>query len=55
MVNEVGTWDSGPGFRVRARVNHQSPTHHPLDAPYDSVMDEPQLSQYLVSPRFPIQ
>jgi hypothetical protein len=24
--------------------------HHPLDAPYYSVVDEPQLSLYFVSP-----
>jgi hypothetical protein len=29
----------------------QNPTaHHPLDVLYDSVVDEPQLSQYPVSP-----
>jgi len=27
----------------------QPPVHHPMDAGYDSVVDEPQLSQYLVS------
>jgi hypothetical protein len=32
----------------RARVNWDLPAHHPLNAP--SVVDEPQLSQYVVSP-----
>ncbi len=32
------------------RVNQHPPAHHPLDAHYDSDVDEPQLSWYLVSP-----
>jgi hypothetical protein len=53
MRLELGIVGQGLGFR--ARVSQQSPAHHPLDAPYASVMDEPQLSQYLVSPWYPIQ
>jgi hypothetical protein len=34
-----------------ARVNRHPPAHHPLDAQYDSVVDESQVSSYLVSPR----
>lgn len=34
-----------------ARMNQQPPTHHPLQACYDSAMDEPQLHCYRVSPR----
>jgi hypothetical protein len=32
-----------------ATVNQHPPVHHPPDASYDSVMDDPQLSYYLVS------
>jgi hypothetical protein len=34
----------------RATVNQHPPVHHPLDASYYSVVDEPQLSSNLVSP-----
>jgi len=32
-----------------ATVNQHPPVHHPLDACYDSVMDDPQLSYYPIS------
>jgi hypothetical protein len=32
------------GFQLMARVNLHPPVHHPLDDPYDSVVDEPQVS-----------
>ncbi len=37
-----------------ATVNQHPPVHHPLDACYYSVVDEPQLSSNLVSPWQPI-
>jgi hypothetical protein len=38
------------GHRIWATVNQNLPVHHPLDACYYSVVDEPQLNYYLVSP-----
>jgi hypothetical protein len=35
---------------MMARVNQQPPAHHPLEAYYDSVVDEPQLSGHCISP-----
>jgi hypothetical protein len=32
-----------------ATVNQHPPAHHPLDACYYSVVDEPQMREYLVS------
>ncbi len=32
-----------------AAVNQHPPAHHPLDSPYYSVVDEPQMREYLVS------
>jgi hypothetical protein len=37
-----------------ATFNQHPPSHLPLDAHYSSVVDEPQLSQYLISPWEPI-
>jgi hypothetical protein len=31
---------------TRAKVNQHPPTHHPLDACYDLVVDESQLSSF---------
>jgi hypothetical protein len=35
--------------KVTATVNQHPPVHHPQDACYDSVVDDPQLSYYSVS------
>jgi hypothetical protein len=35
------------------RVNQQPPAHHPLEACYDSVVDEPQLSGHCIA--FPLE
>ncbi len=35
--------------RALATVNQHPPVHHPMDEGYDSIVDEPQLSYYLVS------
>jgi hypothetical protein len=32
-----------------AAVKQHPPAHHPLDAPYYSVVDEPQMREYFVS------
>jgi hypothetical protein len=57
--NSVGAgWFTEPPFpppqetqnNTGATVNQHPPVHHPLDASYYSVVDEPQLSLYLVSP-----
>jgi hypothetical protein len=40
----------GNFFTREATLNQHPPAHHPLDAPYYSVVDEPQLSLYFVSP-----
>jgi hypothetical protein len=37
------------GMVLWATVNQHPPVHHPLDVCYDSVVDDPQLSYYLVS------
>jgi hypothetical protein len=34
---------------TKARVNQHQPVHHPLDASYDSLMDDPHLSYYPIS------
>jgi hypothetical protein len=34
----------------RARVNQHPQAHHLLDVSYESVVDVPQLSSYLLSP-----
>jgi hypothetical protein len=34
---------------TKATVNQHTPVHHPLDACYDLVVDDPQLSYYPVS------
>jgi len=36
-------------LNLMATVNQHPPVHHPLDACYDSVVDDPQLSYYPVS------
>jgi hypothetical protein len=38
----------------KATVSQHPTAHHPLDACYYSVVDEPQLHQYMVSPWYPI-
>jgi hypothetical protein len=47
------TLKTKPGFYVYCKVLALQLTvkvNHPLDAHYDSVVDEPWLSKYLVSP-----
>jgi hypothetical protein len=41
-VSSLGLWSHWP------QVNKHPPAHHPRDARYYSVVDERQLSQYLV-------
>jgi hypothetical protein len=43
VLRRESTW-------LEARMNKNPTAQHPLDVLYDSVVDEPQLSQYLVSP-----
>ncbi len=38
-----------------AKMNYHPPGHDLMDAYYNSVVDEPQLSSYLISPWLPIQ
>ncbi len=56
-TSEFDAWSSSqqPGTStctyMMARVNQQPPpAHHPLEAYYDSVVDEPQLSGHCIFP-----
>jgi hypothetical protein len=49
LDGEMGKIQVHQNWFEDATVNQQPPAHHPLDAHYYSVVDEPQMREYLVS------